>query len=317
MKPPGGFTEVVRQELARLPLPGLEQAKVELGAIAALRGSIIVSRTGDGRISRQGGMLEIVSFSGAVARRVHALMSYAFDVAPQLMVRSGAGVGHQTSFGVRCAIAGDLRATLGLDDGPLSTRVVVDGRTDHVAWIRAALLCATSISAPGRPAHLEMRVESPTLAEVAREHLIGATGVEPVVLEPTASTDHYRVVVKSGEAIGDLLALTGASSAFLVWDDRRLRRQLRNEANRLANADTANVRRSVQAATRQIRQIEEVIERLGWEVLADEDRETALARLANPAASLAELGQLVEPPVSKATVARRLQRVVALASSRE
>ncbi|MEX0592750.1 MAG: DNA-binding protein WhiA [Nitriliruptoraceae bacterium] len=317
MKPPGGFTEVVRQELARLPLPGLEQAKMELGAIAALRGSIIVSRTDDGRISRQGGMLEVVSFSGAVARRVHALLSYAFDAAPQLMVRSGAGVGGHTSFGIRCAITGDLRATLGLDNGPLSTRTVVDGCTDRVGWLRATLLCATSISAPGRPAHLEMRVESKALVGVAREHLIAATGVEPVVLEPTASTDLYRVVVKSGEAIGDLLALTGASSAFLVWDDRRLRRQLRNEANRLANADTANVRRSVQAATRQIRQIEEVIERLGWEVLGDEDRETALARLANPAASLAELGQLVDPPVSKATVARRLQRVVALAGSRE
>ena len=121
------------------------------------------------------------------------------------------------------------------------------------------------------------------------------------------------MVLKSGERIGALLVAVGASQAFLTWDERRLRRQLRNDANRLANADAANLRRSSDASAAQVAALEAAIAAAGWDALDDELRAIALARLANPEASLAELGQLVDPPVGKSAVHRRLARLQRLA----
>jgi cell division protein WhiA len=122
-----------------------------------------------------------------------------------------------------------------------------------------------------------------------------------------------RVVVKSGATIGELLTTMGATGAFLAWDERRLRRQLRSDATRLANADAANLRRTIEAAATQVRTVETVVAQVGWERLEEPLRAVALARLANPEASLSELGELIDPPVAKSVVHRRLKRLEDLA----
>jgi cell division protein WhiA len=105
------------------------------------------------------------------------------------------------------------------------------------------------------------------------------------------------------------VAVVGATGAFLDWVQHRMRRQVGGGATRLANADAANVRRAVEAAGAQVRTIERVLDEVGWDGLPPELQEVALARLANPAASLAELGELCEPPITKSAVHRRLLRI--------
>lgn len=318
MTPSGGFTEAVRQELASLDVGDVTFASAELAAIAAVRGSIIAARRPDGRIADDAGELEVTTVSGAVARRTHTLISRVVGWPPQLMVRSAGGLNRRTTYRVSCALSEPLRAVLGVTEGlfssgsppPVGPDADPPSARYRAAWLRGAILGAASLSAPDRSPHLEIRVERPEITALLCEHLENVIDARPLVIDGHQSQAD-RIVLKSGEAIGDLLVLIGASSAFLVWDERRLRRQLRGDANRLANADTANVERSVRAADRQVRQIEIVVERWGWEVLDEATRKVALARMANPTASLAELGGLLDPPVSKATVARRLQRIMA------
>ena len=57
-----------------------------------------------------------------------------------------------------------------------------------------------------------------------------------------------RVVVKDGDAIAALLTRIGAHASVLAWEERRVRREVRATANRLANFDDANLRRSARAA---------------------------------------------------------------------
>jgi cell division protein WhiA len=125
------------------------------------------------------------------------------------------------------------------------------------------------------------------------------------------------VICKSGATIGRLLLAVGAADAAAVWEERRTRRRLRNDANRLANADAANLRRTIDAAAAQVAAVERVVEELGWTALEEDLRAVALARLANPAASLSELGELVDPPIGKSAVHRRLRRLEALAPRRD
>ena len=163
-----------------------------------------------------------------------------------------------------------------------------------------------NVSRLGRAPHLELRVETEasalTLGELARR----VVGERAAVV---AGERRVRVVVKSGAAIGTLLAQLGAPRAFLAWDDARLRRELRADVVRVANADAANARRSATAAAEQRRLVARAVAAVGWEALPPPLREVALARVANPEASLSELGALCDPPVGKAAVLRRLGRL--------
>lgn len=312
----GGFTERVKQELARTDPGGPSQQRAELAAILRLAGALHL-RSIEGRTRRLS--IEVVTGSGAVARRAFSLLQARYGLRPELRVRAPGGMQAHRSYAVvvdptRTGAVGADAGLLDPDGRPLAQvpAELITQREDATAYLRGALLGAGSVSAPGRPAHLEITTESEPSAEQLAD--LGRRVTQRRVT--VAPGERPRMVLKSGEAIGELLAAVGASGAFLAWDEQRLRRHLRNEANRLANADAANLRRTIDAAAAQTRAVEEVIEQVGWQALEPELRDVALARLANPAASLTELGELCDPPVGKSSVHRRLRRLLTL-SERE
>lgn len=298
--------------------------EAEVAAIARFAGSIIyhrranevglhVDHTSESTIPRPALELSIVSASGATVRRVHQLIRSGYGVSGQLLVRQTAGQ-RTRQFGLRLTENAEVLAVrLGLVDesGHVAEQVPDRYVTTHVeGWLRGTVIAAATFSAPGQPPHVEFhsanRSVADQLAAVLRDVTTASVSVGP-------HRDHVRVAVKSGRAIGDLLAYVGATKAFLAWDDRRLRRQLRAEANRLANADSANLQRTITAAAQQVAQVEAVVARVGWDGLDHELRDIALARIANPELSLAELGAMLEPPLAKSTVSRRLHRLTMLA----
>lgn len=312
-RPAGGFTERVKQELSRLSLEDLHEQRAELSALLRIGGALHL-RPGAGADERLG--IEVVTTSGAVARRAFSLLQNLYHLRPELRVRAPGGVQRQSTYAVAL---GGPSARIGRDVGVLDA----DGRpepdlpgevvrrdADAAAYVRGALLANGSISAPGRAAHLEVGVSTDRLAEQLAElgrRILGGRTVTAV------GGERPRVVVKSGETIGQILTLVGADTACEAWEEQRTRRSLRNQANRLANADAANLRRTIDASAAQTRAVEAVIERLGWEGIEAELRDVALARLANPTASLQELGELCDPPVGKSSVHRRLRRLLSLA----
>jgi len=233
-------------------------------------------------------------------------------VRPEVRVRVPGGLQRRRTF--RLGLGADatrLATTLGVLDEqgrPTAALLVPRRRAEVLAMTRGAVLTCAAISAPGHPPHLEFTVAGEQAALGLARLVDRAVGGATLV-----GGGRDRVVVKSGERIAELLAAVGATGAFLEFDDRRLRRQLRGDANRLANADGANLRRSVEAGSAQLAAVEQVVAELGWEALEEPLRRVALARLANPEASLVELGGLVDPPVSKSAVHRRLRRLEDLA----
>lgn len=319
------FVDEVRQELSRLALGTGDEVRAELAAIVRFGGGL--ARRG----GEPGVRVEVTTSSGAVARRAYALLQHRYDLRPELLVRAPDGMRSTSVFGVHVIAGGEhVARDLGLVGGPAvgslvdgSTRgattpdggdclsIVPDGAAERVvaAFLRGVVLTVTSISAPGRPSHLEIVVNDAASADAV-------AGLLRARLEATVGVvagRRPRVVLKSGRAIGDLLVVVGASRAFLRWDERRLRRQLRNEANRLANADAANLRRSTGVATAQVRAVERLVASAAWEEVDDGLRAVALARIANPEASLTELAALLDPPIGRSAVHRRLRRLEELA----
>jgi cell division protein WhiA len=306
----GGFTDAVRQELARLPLGDRAAVRTELAALLRLAGSITVH---GGAAEEERVTLALDTTSGAVARRVFALLQHGYGLRAELVVHAPGGVRRNSTYTVRVRSgAHDVGRDLGVMDESGRPAEALPGRlsrTAATAYLRGAFLARGSLSAPGRAPHLEIAVRSPDLARalaVVARGLLGGTVTATVGQRP-------RVVIKSGETIGELLTSIGATGAFLAWDDRRLRRQLRSDATRLANADSANLQRTIEAAAGQVRAVEDAVASHGWEALDEEVRAVALARLANPAATLTEIGELLDPPLAKSVVHRRLKRLERLA----
>jgi DNA-binding protein WhiA len=121
-----------------------------------------------------------------------------------------------------------------------------------------------------------------------------------------------RVVVRDGDAIGTLLTRMGAQDTRLTWEERRMRREVRATANRLANFDDANLRRSARAAVAASARVARALE-----ILADTVPEHLAAagrlRVEHRQASLEELGRLADPPMTKDAVAGRIRRLLSMA----
>jgi cell division protein WhiA len=305
------FTDEVKQELAGLHIGDGEVVRVELASLVRFGGALVV---GGGQ---RGLTIDLETVSGATARRAYALLQRRYGVSPELRVRAPGGVQRRRLYGLRLEDGGDAVARdLGLLDaaGRFAAPVAERGR-GAAAAVRGAFLASGSISDPDRTPHLEIaahrRDAADALAAAAGSLTDGTISV--VVDRRVDDGERPRVVAKSGATIGELLAGIGATGAFLRWDERRLRRQLRSEATRLANADAANLRRTVDAASAQVHTVERVVAELGWDGLGEDLRVVAIARLASPDASLAELGELADPPLSKSAVHRRLRRLEALA----
>jgi DNA-binding protein WhiA len=250
-----------------------------------------------------------------VARLAFWLLHTGYGVRPDFRVREAGALAPRARY--ELVLADRVERVLtdsGVLDGAgrLSYGVpgaLVRGREAAACFARGAFLGRGSVSAPTREPHLEFGTpEERTAADLAailtRLGLPARLGVR--------GPDEHRVVVKGGEAIGRTLLVMGAQTAYLAWEDGRIRREVRREAVRLANADHANLRRSVAAAMAQVTAVERAVARLGWDNLPADLAEVATLRLANPDATLAELGAMLDPPRSKGGVLGRLRRIEAL-----
>lgn len=171
------------------------------------------------------------------------------------------------------------------------------------AYLRGALLGAGSLSGPRDP-QLEMRASGLDGARFIAEVAAG----EGVELAVTERRSHAVAYAKGHEPIAALLALAGAGDTALRLEEHAVLAAIRADANRLVNADEANLVRAARAAHRQL----EAIRALDLDALPPHLAEIAELRLRHPSASLRELAAKARPPLSKAAVHRRLQAVVQL-----
>jgi len=141
------------------------------------------------------------------------------------------------------------------------------------------------------------------------EFLAGVAAREGAELHVIDRGRHAVAYAKGTEPIADALVAAGASDVVLVLEERSVVAATRADANRLANADHANLVRTSRAAHAQL----EALGKLDLDALPDDLRELATLRLRHPTLSIAELARRCRPPASKAAAYRRLRRIQALA----
>ena len=193
-------------------------------------------------------------------------------------------------------------------DAPASARLVVrllHGICCAAAYLRGAFLGSGFISNPKSDFHFEITVESEALAE----GLVELMARKDITARIMARRSSYMVYLKSGNAITEFLAFTGAHQAALSMEEERVVKSVRNDVNRQINAELANQQKAASAAVEQIYAIRRVVEHYGMEDLPPAIREFIRLRVTYPEASLKELGERATPPLSKSAVYHRVRRL--------
>lgn len=301
------MTADVKDELSRLAVNSVSARRAEVAALLRFAGGLhIVS----GRV-----VVEAEVDLGSTARRLRKDIHDLYGYNAVIHVLPASGIRKSTRYLVRIAKDGEaLARQTGLLDmrgrpvRGLPAQVVGGSVGDAEAAWRGAFLAHGSLTEPGRSSALEVSCPGPEAALA----LVGAArrlGVSAKARE-VRGTD--RVVVRDGDAIGTLLTRMGAQDTRLTWEERRMRREVRATANRLANFDDANLRRSARAAVAASARVARALE-----ILADTVPEHLAAagrlRVEHRQASLEELGRLADPPMTKDAVAGRIRRLLSMA----
>ncbi len=176
------------------------------------------------------------------------------------------------------------------------------------AFLRAAFLASGTVNDPHKTASLEFL---PEVGAEALRRVLSDAGYPPACTVRQGRTSLY---FKDSTAIGDVLALIGAHHTVFDFYDSRIERDIRNQENRATNFVTSNIQRSVSAATRQADIIRRLAEAGGLEGLPEALRETAILRFGHPEATLDELKNLHNPPISKSGLNHRLQKILEIAA---
>ncbi|NLW03271.1 MAG: DNA-binding protein WhiA [Clostridiaceae bacterium] len=179
------------------------------------------------------------------------------------------------------------------------------------AYLRGGFLAAGSISDPDKSYHLEVSFRSQLQADEYIQYL-NDFGLQPRSIQRKG---YYLAYLKEGQEIVDFLNVTGAHKALMNLENIRIMKEMRNQVNRIVNCETANLSKTVDASLRQTESIRFIQEHAGLDSLPDALREIALLRLENPGVSLAELGRMMEPPLSKSGVNHRLRKIERIALS--
>jgi len=304
------LTAQVKEELARLRITRTSCRKAEVSSMLRFSGGLhIIS----GRV-----VVEAEIDTEAAAARLRIAIAELYCHQSDLIVVQAGGLRKNNRYVVRVVREGEsLARQTGLLDQRgrpvrgLAPEVVSAGVQEAEAVWRGAFLAHGSLTEPGRSMALEITCPGPESALA----LVGAARRLGVQAKSREVRGVDRVVVRDGEAIGEMLRRMGAIATLEIWEERRARREVRGTANRLANFDDANLRRSARAAVAAGARVQRAFEILGDEV-PDHLRQAGELRLEHKQASLEELGQLADPPLSKDAVAGRIRRLLSTADKR-
>ncbi|MEU5696233.1 DNA-binding protein WhiA [Actinosynnema sp. NPDC020468] len=304
------MTSAVKDELSRLAVSKTCCRRAEVASLLRFAGGLHIV---GGRVVVEA-ELDLGSTARRLRREIHELYGHQSDV----FTITSSGLRKGTRFVVRVVKDGEgLARQTGLLDPRgrpvrgLPAPVVSGGVCDAEAAWRGAFLAHGSLTEPGRSSSLEVTCPGPEAALA----LVGAARRMGIGSKSREVRGAERVVIRDGDAIGAMLTRLGAHDSVLAWEERRMRREVRATANRLANFDDANLRRSARAAVAAAARVQRALEILGAEA-PDHLAAAGALRLAHRQASLEELGQLSDPQMTKDAVAGRIRRLLAMADKR-
>lgn len=307
------FSGNVKDELAG-HMPGARHCQIaELAAILQFCARIVKTQSGKDA-------LLINAENETVLKKCFTLLRKTFNIETSAIKSDenmGTKLGHSAIMLDDSAIIWNIFQTLKLvgDDGvfygfqePLHP-LLIKNSCCRRAYLRGAFLCTGSMSDPAKGYHLELVTDNERKA-FQIQYLIREFELDAKVIR---RKKYFVVYLKEGSNIVDFLNICEAHVSLMQFENERIVKEMRNSINRRVNCETANISKTVNAAAKQISDIEKIRDRIGFSNLPENLREMAIVRIEHPDASLKELGQYLVPPVGKSGVNHRLRKLSEIA----
>ncbi len=303
------FTEKVKHELIRNNKKSKEEILAELSALIRMNGSI--------QIIEKKLAVNIELYYGNLARKVYSFIKNKFSVSMEIIVKKNNNFSHHNIYILRMMPQEgihDFLKTLGLMDS--DDNIIFSIKEDFVknkkllkSYLCGIFLGGGSINSPESGYHLEIRTEYEGYAEDIL-----------LLLEKFSLNGHliehkgkYVIYFKNFNDIIKILSIIGAHQSLLEMESNHVVKDVKNNVNRRVNCETANLDKTVKASMEQIEDINIIEENYGLNNIKKNLREIANLRKQNPYASLKELGNLLDPPLSKSGASHRLRKIRKLA----
>lgn len=258
--------------------------------------------------------INFVTENAAVARKILSLLkeSVPQGIHTEVTVRRSRRLRKHNNYSVR-AIPSPEASSILKRLGFLTAKNILDAGTDRnilqndcckIAYLRGAFLGGGSVNKPEGEYHLEFVTDNYTFAKLLLM-------LCHELYLPAGLTDRknvYIVYLKESEAILELLGLIGVDESLLqVFESARNLKEIRNQVNRLVNCETANLQRTINAASKQIENIKFLMDNNEYEDLPKVIKQTAKLRLSNPEASLTELAEILN--CSRSAINHRMRKI--------
>jgi len=304
------FSSETKNELARITPEKKCCTIAEIAGFMRFAGSIGLAGGGKFRIS-------MTTQNIAVVRHYKSLIGSYFNVDTDIEVGRGEGFDRGKQYTI--TIDPDNNSEMILREaGILMVREGMNSISDGIydglirtkccrkSYLRGAFLASGTVASPDKSYHLEITTGSQLLARDLRRLINTFDDITPKIVERKKG---YGVYLKAREQVADTLAIMGATGQYFHFQDVMMRKDLMNQAHRAENLDNANIDKAIRAAQEQVEWIRKIDEKRGLASLSAKLQEVAELRLEHPDAGLEELGQLLDPPLSKSGVNGRLRRL--------
>ncbi|MBQ1902470.1 MAG: DNA-binding protein WhiA [Lachnospiraceae bacterium] len=205
--------------------------------------------------------------------------------------------------------AGELLSILKWRNSDAVNGLLIQQEKCKKAFIRGAFLSNGSMSDPEKSYHFEIVCDFESQAKQIQD----AMRFFHLDAKIVSRKNHSVVYLKEGAQVSTALSVMEASISMMNFENIRIVKEMRNSVNRSVNCETANIKKTVNAAVRQVEAIEFIESKVGLSSLPDNLQKIAEIRLTHPETPLKELGELLDPPVGKSGVNHRLRRIVEIA----
>ena len=297
------FAAEVKKELTGLAVQK-NLAQAELAAWIRMNGSL--------SLSNHQFVLNVQTENAAIARRIFTLLKEHYNVRSELLVRRKMKLKKNNVYIVRLKQeTQNILLDLDIMDGMMFqahiSNEIKQSDEKTRAYLRGAFLASGSVNNPETSRyHLE-------ISSIYEEHnqdicdLLNQFDLNARTLE---RRNGYITYLKGAEKIADFLTLIGATNSMLKFEDVRIVRDMRNSVNRLVNCETANMNKTIDAASKQIENIHFIESTVGLQSLPEKLQEIAELRIQNPEISLKELGEMIPSgAISKSGINHRIRKI--------
>jgi len=284
--------------------------KAEL--LALLDSAATVDDAGD-----QGYVLKVRAENAATARKIFKLIKESYSMPSSVSIENRRRFGKTRVYQVNTQISQDNLSilqefqliTANNNNSKRQLNTYFTKACCKRAYLRGIFLSRGFINRPEGDYHLEIVFNDHKPAMQVQKMLERFN----INMRSFERKNNLVLYLKEGEKIGDFLRVVGANRALLDFENIRILKSMRNAVNRQVNCETANLAKTIDASVRQIDLISRAMKKEGWKSLPPQYKELALLRVDYPDCTLKELGELIEPPLSKPGVAYRMRKLEKIA----